>query len=281
VSQGLNFNGSHLAAACARLRVPFVLVAQAASELYWPEDADRAALRDGLRGARRVLFVSEHNRRLTEHQAGLRTIPRAEIVRNPLLAGRDGPLTWPQDVGETVRVACVARLDADAKGQDMLIEALAEPRWRERDVRLSFFGTGYHREGLAGLASRVGIEAVEFAGHAPRIEDVWRDHHLLALPSRMEGLPLALTEAMACGRVAVVTDVGGNAEVVEDGRSGFVAASPTAGAFGAALERAWQERARWPTIGANAAARVAELYPVAEVPRLAQIALDEAAGHAR
>ena len=43
--------------------------------------------------------------------------------------------------------------------------------------------------------------------------------------SAAEGKPLALTEAMVCGRPAVVTDVGGNAELIEDGITGFVAES--------------------------------------------------------
>ena len=53
-------------------------------------------------------------------------------------------------------------------------------------------------------------------------------------------MPLALVEAMLCGRTAVVTDVGGNAEWIEDGETGFVAEAATAKSFGAALkERGW------------------------------------------
>ena len=41
-------------------------------------------------------------------------------------------------------------------------------------------------------------------------------NHLLVLPSRAEGTPIALVEAMICARPAVVTDVGGNVEWLED-----------------------------------------------------------------
>jgi glycosyltransferase involved in cell wall biosynthesis len=77
-------------------------------------------------------------------------------------------------------------------------------------------------------------------------------NHLLVLPSRSEGTPLALVEAMLCARPAVVTDVGGNADWVEDDQTGFVAEAPTAKSFGAALERAWAARAKWQIMGKQA-----------------------------
>src|SRR5262249_57889837 len=67
-----------------------------------------------------------------------------------------------------------------------------------------------------------------------------------------EGKPLALTEAMLCGRPAVVTDVGGNAELVSDGVTGFVAKSATLAGIRDALERSWMERNSWAEIGARA-----------------------------
>ena len=58
---------------------------------------------------------------------------------------------------------------------------------------------------------------------------------------------------MMCGRPAIVSDVGGNSEVIDDGRTGFLASGPELDAFDAALERAWQEREQWPAMGARAA----------------------------
>jgi glycosyltransferase involved in cell wall biosynthesis len=72
------------------------------------------------------------------------------------------------------------------------------------------------------------------------------------MPSRSEGTPLALVEAMICGRPSVVTDVGGNLEWVEEPRNGFIAEAPTVRSFGKALERAWMARDRWPSLGAAA-----------------------------
>lgn len=57
------------------------------------------------------------------------------------------------------------------------------------------------------------------------------------MPSRFEGLPLAMVEAMLCARPVVATDVAGHAEIIEDGVTGFLADAPTAGSMAAALER--------------------------------------------
>ena len=90
---------------------------------------------------------------------------------------------------------------------------------------------------------------VEFCGHVNDIRSIWQLNHLPALPSRGEGTPLALVEAMLCGRPAVVTDVGGNAEWIDDGQTGFVAEAATTRSFGRALERAWLVNAEWQKMG--------------------------------
>jgi glycosyltransferase involved in cell wall biosynthesis len=74
-------------------------------------------------------------------------------------------------------------------------------------------------------------------------------------------MPLALVEAMLSGRVPIVTNVGGNAEVVDDGTTAYVAAAPTEDALDNAMERAWSERHRWREVGAAAAARIRTLIP--------------------
>ena len=66
---------------------------------------------------------------------------------------------------------------------------------------------------------------------------------------------------MLSGRVPIVTDVGGSAEVVVDGATGYIAAAPTEDALDDAMERAWNERHRWRDVGAAAAARIRTLVP--------------------
>ncbi len=277
VSQGQCYDGLTLAHASRLQRVPYVVISQKASEAYWPRDEFRARAHSAHAGAHASIFVSRHNRQVTEDQIG--TIPRALVMRNPVLVGADGPLPWPADEGPA-KLACVARLDPPEKGQDGLLRALARDRWRERAYELTLFGTGPRRHGLEALAARLGLDRVRFGGQAAQITEVWRSHHLLVLPSRAEGLPLTLIEAMTLGRPALVTDVGGNAEVIEDGVTGFLASGPEVEALDTALERAWTQRADWSAMGARAAERASELareQPGDVGARLADLLLEAAA----
>ncbi|MGK7235930.1 glycosyltransferase [Streptomyces hygroscopicus] len=135
------------------------------------------------------------------------------------------------------------------------------PKWRARPVTLSLYGAGEYEQVLRALRDRLDLRNVEFAGYAKDIEDVWRTHHALVLCSRAEGLPTVIIEAMLCGRPVVVSDVAGNAELLTDGETGFVAAGPVAACLDQALERAWQRRAEWPAIGRRAAEAVRRQMP--------------------
>ena len=273
VCQGRNLDGTHLALVCGLMRVPYVLVSQKATEAEWPADRLRPYCERAFLRARRSVFVSARNRTLTEQQIAA-PIERAVVLPNPVLAGLEGPLPWPESNGR-LRLACVGRLFPAEKGQDILLNVLAQEPWQGRPVHVSFYGEGVHREGLERLARNLGVD-VTFEGFADDREAIWRRNHALVLPSRAEGLPLTVLEAMRCGRVAVVTDVGGSGEVVEDGATGFVAPSPTVGAFDDALERAWAARGEWPAIGEAAARRIAELVPDESPCPLASLLLAEA-----
>jgi glycosyltransferase involved in cell wall biosynthesis len=223
--------------------------------------------------------VSQHNARLTRLQMDT-DLPNAVVIHNPVLAGGRGALPWPSQNGQ-LRLACVGRMWTMEKGQDLLFDVLDAPRWRARDMVLDVYGQGLNREGLESLARRLDLGNVTFHGQVEDIEAVWRDHHGLVLTSRTEGMPLVVHEAMACGRVPIVTDAGGSAELVEDGVSGFVAESPSVPAIDAALERAWTRRADWPAMGQAAATRLGRLRGERGPAPLADLALAEVEGVTR
>ena len=187
----------------------------------------------------------------------------AEVVRSPFKVPIDAALPWPStDEGGELRLACVARLHPPSKGQDILFDVLAEAPWNARKWILSLYGEGQNREVLMRLAERLGLgPRVKFVGQVADVSSIWADHHVLVLPSRYEGLPVALVEAMLCARPAVVTDVGGNTEVLTEGVTGFVAEAPTLLSFRAALERMWQRRADLKSIGRTAAEHIHRLVP--------------------
>jgi glycosyltransferase involved in cell wall biosynthesis len=81
------------------------------------------------------------------------------------------------------------------------------------------------------------------------------------MPSRYEGLPLAVIEAMLCGRMVIATDVAGNAQHVRDGIDGFIAEAPTVRHLDDALERAWQRRHEWMAMANSARERLILALP--------------------
>jgi len=260
ISQGGTADGLAAMQACQRRSIPFVLVVQAVPEaVFWADDRQLEKLTPLYQAARRVFFISERNRRSLEIQFATR-FTNAAIVHNPYNVRYQAHSPWPESI-EPLRLACVARLEFYAKGQDLLLDVLSRRKWRERPVKLNFFGAGPNRQILQARIQVEGLNNVALAGFSSNIEAVWKDHHALVLASRQEGLPLALVEAFLCGRPAVVSPIGGNAELVRDNENGYVARGATADLFDAAMERLWQNRSALERLGANARKTAEQLVP--------------------
>jgi len=260
VSQGANFDGLAYSDLCRISGRPYVIISQKATDYLWPLDKDRMVMRSAFQTALRCYFVSQHNLHLTECQIG-ETLMNAEIVCNPFLVS-GSPLPWPGNKDHSIKLACVARLETGEKGQDILLQVLARPLWRTRNLSVSFFGAGYNSEALRDLARRLALKKVDFPGFVNDVESIWKTHHALVLPSRTEGLPLALIEAMMCGRFGIVTKEGGTSEVVEEGRTGFIANAAKVDELDHAMERAWAVREEWESIGKAAGSAVRTLVPL-------------------
>lgn len=205
--------------------------------------------------ARCNAFVAARNIDEAAVSLGLTPIPNARVLRNPVNLADTTPAPWPAPSTDGPRFACVGRLNVRAKGQDLLLDALAARPWRREPWTLTLVGVGEDEPILRAQARRLDVaDRVRFAGHAGDLRAVWASHDVLVLPSRAEGTPLAMVEAMLLGRPALVTDVGGSAEWVTEGATGWIAREANAAEIGAALDRAWLARARWPEMGAAARA---------------------------
>ena len=255
VSQGCHTEGLEWMEACRSNRYRYAVIAQAAAEERWPEDDMAERLAEAYEGACAAYFVSEANLALSRRQF-VTPLSRARIIRNPFNVRYDVRPSWPSRLSEELSLACVGRLDPKAKGQDLLIEVLSLPRWRERNVRLSLVGNGVNERGLRRLVNMLKLTNVDFTGFVDDIEQLWSTHHALVLPSRVEGMPLVLVEAMLCGRPCIVTDVAGHRELVRDGINGFLAKAPTVELLDEAMNRAWENRHRLKEMGEAAAADV-------------------------
>lgn len=130
-------------------------------------------------------------------------------------------------------VAAVSRFDP-VKGLDVLVRAMADV---DAPARLVVFGDGPERARLEALVDELGLSGrVELAGWVDDVRRRLVDADLFVLPSRLEGMPMSLLEAMQAGVASIATDVGSVAEVIDDGVSGRIVPPDDPGALAAAID---------------------------------------------
>lgn len=127
----------------------------------------------------------------------------------------------PAPLGDRLRLVTVGSLEQLYKSPDILVEALALLDAWGLDVELTIVGDGRRRAQVEALARERGVAArIRFAGLLPAGAAVRREldrADLFVLPSRSEGMPRALLEAMARGLPCVATAVGGIPELLPEG----------------------------------------------------------------
>jgi glycosyltransferase involved in cell wall biosynthesis len=172
--------------------------------------------------------VSDATARAVEQDAGL---PAGSIrtIRNGVpdlgLVSRPSPPAGA--------IAVVARLDRQ-KGIDVLLDALAEVP----DASAVIVGDGPERGALVAQAAALGLSGrVTFLGWRDDVRAQLESVDVLVLPSRYEGLPLVVLEAMLAGVPVVATEVGGLRECIEPERTGVLVPPGDPRALAAALRR--------------------------------------------
>lgn len=252
LSQGSNFEALQWIEAARANGRRYAIVSQAAVEAWWRDDDDIDRLADAYEGASRAFFVSEANLNLTRQQF-VTPLRNSCVIRNPFNVRYDARPAWPSNPSDELRLACIGRLDAAAKGQDVLFQVLDLPHWRDRNIHVTLVGNGRTERALRRWADVLKLPNLSFGGFSENIEQIWASHHALIHASRWEGMPLVLVEAMLCGRPAIITDVAGARELVRDNVNGFLAKAPTVELLDEAMNRAWENRHRLKEMGEQAA----------------------------
>ncbi|MBN1207361.1 MAG: glycosyltransferase family 4 protein [Myxococcaceae bacterium] len=143
------------------------------------------------------------------------------------------------------------------KGVEVLLEAWAFLVRQRPDATLVLLGQGPEEARLHQQVARLGLgRSVHLPGAVPDVASWLRASDAFALPSRTEGLPVALLEAMACALPSVATRVGGTPEVLEEGVHGRLVPPEAPSALAEALLEALEPStgSRW---GAAARERAA------------------------
>jgi glycosyltransferase involved in cell wall biosynthesis len=164
-------------------------------------------------------WVSARTRSEIEENFGF-AMP-GEIIRNNYHVPYDGELSWPED--KVLRMAFVGRFRIWQKGLDLLVDAASQLASTHPDGwGLELVGGGEMTARLEAEVRRRGLsERISIVAHVDDIHAFWRSRHLLVMPSRAEGLSLALTEAMLCGRPVVASMAAGTGDLLEEGVTGL------------------------------------------------------------
>jgi glycosyltransferase involved in cell wall biosynthesis len=125
------------------------------------------------------------------------------------------------------------------KQVDLLLRSLALVKARRPQLRAAIVGGGYLRASLEALASELGLRTnVEFTGAQPheQIASWLRRARVFAMTSKVEGLPMAMVEALSCGVPVVLPDVGDVTTVARDGENAWIVREPSPDAYADAIE---------------------------------------------
>lgn len=202
-----------------------------------------ALFRWSRRSVSQVVAVSAENRRTL---IDLYRLPAEKItvVHNgvDLAPFRDPPPgTLRAELGlapDQPLVIVVGRLAAN-KGQRFLVEAAPAILARFPTTHFAFAGNPEARGDIEARIRALRLEGhFSVLGFRPDVVNLLRSSDLFVLPSLGEGFALSLIEAMAAGLPVVTTPVGGVAEIVDEGRNGFIVPPADAPALGGAVIRA-------------------------------------------
>lgn len=212
----------------ARRRALYCLIVADPEDQLSPE-----AMHHPLRAVARSVF-SNCLRYIAGRSAGVMYVTSEHLQRKyPAKSGRSfgtSDVFIPEDAFLTeprlfldfqpanAKLVYVAMMSQAYKAHDDLLTAFAEVRQQWPNIQLTLVGDGQLRPSLEKLAADLGIhDNITFTGkvaHGPQLTEVLDSSDLFVMPSRAEGLPRVIVEAMARGLPAVSTDVGGISELI-------------------------------------------------------------------
>ncbi len=164
------------------------------------------------------------------------------VLPNPIRLASWGDVAGA--VSATKRIVAAGRL-VPQKGFDVLIASFSALADAYPDWQLVIYGDGGEREALETQAMRLGLgDRVALPGISQDLRAAFAEADLFVLPSRYEGYPNVLLEALASGCAVIATDCpGATAEILEGGRYGLLVEPGSEAALSTGLERMMSDQA--------------------------------------
>jgi glycosyltransferase involved in cell wall biosynthesis len=136
------------------------------------------------------------------------------------------------------------------------------------DFRLKIVGDGGERQKLEQLSEELNLtNHVEFLGERSDVSQLLPQAGFFVSSSRTEGISLTLLEAMAVGLPVVATRVGGNPEIVVEGKTGRLVQPQSPEALALAMRDLLKDQEGWPVFGELARQRVEQHFNVRNMVR--------------
>ena len=162
-------------------------------------------------------------------------------------------------------VAMLAVLQ-ERKGHRFLLDAARMLKGRGRKIRYVFAGDGSLKTQLQTLVQTLGLqEEVSFVGFVKDVPKFLSSIDVLVLPSLYEGLGVAALEGMAAGKPVVATRVGGLAESIVDGETGFLVPPEDGAALADAIDRLVADPSMARAMGRKGSARVLSNFTIEQM----------------
>lgn len=260
-------------------RVP-IIIANEHNVDSWKKPGQMAADRFLSKFTNKVIVVSQAVKRFYHEEVGLPE-NKIEVVYNGVdlekfskrvdIEKKKEELNIPQD---SKVVGIIGRLHPQ-KGHEYFLKAAAIVTREIPSVRFLIIGEGTLRDELEKMADRLGLaDKTLFTGQRRDIAEILSVLDISVLSSLREGFSITVLESMASGLPVVVTDVGGNREVVEESQTGFIVPPENVGALAAAIARILKDENLARRMGERAHERV-KSFSIEKMARQTESIYDE------
>jgi glycosyltransferase involved in cell wall biosynthesis len=201
----------------------------------------------------RSAAVSAVSPAVARHAAELGYRGSVELVPNAVDVNRFRPppdMTGPN--GHAPSVLFLGRFSRN-KGPQFLVDAIPSILERVPSATFRFVGSGPMREHMERRIREMGLNGrARLQGHVADVVPVLQSADVVVRPSLTEGMPLAVMEAMACGRTIVASRVSGTEDVIRDGETGILVEPGSVGALREGVVRVLADHDRALRIGRKA-----------------------------